>query len=439
MKEKLRTIIAAAVLAVAMLSGASAVNATVTAQPGVVLTPYNATGEKLTPDGQGKYTDPAYYTLTYTNPVIKAGEQYLVLIVSGEPGDNGSLPDITASTLQYINQTVADNGSVIFDEKIYPKALVDSVVLVTGKAMDFPLLAGTITVDATQGDKKDITGAAITLDNDSWEYTGSAIRPTINTIAVNGSDKALVAGVDYDAAYTNNVVAGTATVTVTGKGDYTGTTNKTFSITKNIHPTLTLGNLNQQVGSVTPVTATLSPADATAQITITYGNLPGSPNLPTAAGSYIVTASFAGNDNVAAVTQTGTLTITEKRPPQSSDSSGGGGGGGGSSSGGGGGGSSSGSTSSNRITSKSVTGGKISYSPQTYSTGDKITVTATPLKGYGLARLIVKDSSGKEIPTEKIQGNVFTFKMPSGKVTVDAEFVKSGDTDTPESPDTPSE
>lgn len=56
-------------------------------------------------------------------------------------------------------------------------------------------------------------------------YTGEAI--TVD-IAING----LQAGVDYEVSYTDNINAGTATVTVTGIGKYTGTLTKTFTIAK---------------------------------------------------------------------------------------------------------------------------------------------------------------------------------------------------------------
>lgn len=42
----------------------------------------------------------------------------------------------------------------------------------------------------------------------------------------------LTEGTDYTVAYSNNVNAGTATVAITGIGDYTGKTEKTFSISK---------------------------------------------------------------------------------------------------------------------------------------------------------------------------------------------------------------
>lgn len=78
-----------------------------------------------------------------------------------------------------------------------------------------------------------ITEASITDDMianiPSVTYNTKAHTPEV-TVTFNGSK--LKAGKDYDVAYTNNINAGTATVTVTGKGNFTGTASKTFTINK---------------------------------------------------------------------------------------------------------------------------------------------------------------------------------------------------------------
>ena len=78
-----------------------------------------------------------------------------------------------------------------------------------------------------------ITEASITDDMianiPSVTYNTRAHTPEV-TVTFNGSK--LKAGKDYDVAYTNNIKAGTATVTVTGKGNFTGTASKTFTINK---------------------------------------------------------------------------------------------------------------------------------------------------------------------------------------------------------------
>ena len=78
-----------------------------------------------------------------------------------------------------------------------------------------------------------ITEASITDDMianiPSVTYNTRAHTPDV-TVTFEGST--LEAGKDYGVAYTNNINAGTATVTVTGKGNFTGTASKTFTINK---------------------------------------------------------------------------------------------------------------------------------------------------------------------------------------------------------------
>ena len=73
-----------------------------------------------------------------------------------------------------------------------------------------------------------ISGAMI-ANIPSVTYNTRAHTPDV-TVTFEGST--LEAGKDYDVAYTNNINAGTATVTVTGKGNFTGTASKTFTINK---------------------------------------------------------------------------------------------------------------------------------------------------------------------------------------------------------------
>ena len=58
-------------------------------------------------------------------------------------------------------------------------------------------------------------------------YTGSALKPKV-TVTLGGVT--LAEGRDYTLSYSSNVNAGTARVTATGKGDYTGSTSTTFQI-----------------------------------------------------------------------------------------------------------------------------------------------------------------------------------------------------------------
>ena len=71
-----------------------------------------------------------------------------------------------------------------------------------------------------------ISGASVSSIAEQ-AYTGSAVRPTP---AVKLGSKTLKSGTDYTLSYKANTKAGTATVTVTGKGNYAGTKSVTFRI-----------------------------------------------------------------------------------------------------------------------------------------------------------------------------------------------------------------
>lgn len=75
-----------------------------------------------------------------------------------------------------------------------------------------------------------IARADVAVAGESFIYTGSPITPAVSVTLKNGTQ--LMKDRDYTLAYTNHTNAGTATVTVTGIGNYIGTAKKTFVISK---------------------------------------------------------------------------------------------------------------------------------------------------------------------------------------------------------------
>lgn len=115
-----------------------------------------------------------------------------------------------------------------------------------------------------------------------YTYTGKAIEPISVTHTENWlSEK-------FTITYENNINVGEASVCLSGGGivcpdsdiNIGGTIISNgemfditvpFTIAKAAEHTLTLNDLNQTTGSLKPVTATISPVDPTAQITVEYG------------------------------------------------------------------------------------------------------------------------------------------------------------------------
>ena len=73
----------------------------------------------------------------------------------------------------------------------------------------------------------DISEASVSAPDGNYTYTGIAFTPALT---VQQGGKTLTEGTDYTAAYSDNINAGTATVTVTGKGNYTGKAEGSFTI-----------------------------------------------------------------------------------------------------------------------------------------------------------------------------------------------------------------
>ncbi|MGI6033359.1 MAG: fibronectin type III domain-containing protein [Coriobacteriales bacterium] len=85
--------------------------------------------------------------------------------------------------------------------------------------------SGTVTKEFTIA-AKDLSDATVNSIADQT-YTGSAIEPAVT---VEDGSTTLADGTDYTVSYGNNTNAGTAAATVTGKGNYSGTITKNFTI-----------------------------------------------------------------------------------------------------------------------------------------------------------------------------------------------------------------
>ena len=76
-------------------------------------------------------------------------------------------------------------------------------------------------------DRRSITSAAVTLSASSYTYNGKAKTP--GTTVKLGSTT-LKEKTDYTVTYKSNKNVDTATVKITGRGNYKGTVSKTFLI-----------------------------------------------------------------------------------------------------------------------------------------------------------------------------------------------------------------
>ena len=125
-------------------------------------------------------------------------------------------------------------------------------------------------------------------------YTGAKLRPDV-TVRVG---TAVLSASDFTASYKDNVNAGVATVTVTGKGNYTGTASGTFAINpKDLSKasiTLSATKLTYSGKAQKPTVKTVKVGSATlvkgTDFTVSYQDAKSS-----AAGTYTVTVKGKGN------------------------------------------------------------------------------------------------------------------------------------------------
>ena len=163
--------------------------------------------------------------------------------------------------------------------------------------------------------RTDISTVTVTPAQTSYTYTGSAIEPAVT---VTLGQATLTKNTDYTVAYSNNVNAGTATITVTGVRKYKGEATKNFAINK-ATPTVSFSKAayNGEVGlSFQAPTATTSPNG----LTVTYASsktdvatVNGSTGAVTIVdeGQTTITATFAGNANYVAASASYTLTVVD--------------------------------------------------------------------------------------------------------------------------------
>ena len=237
-------------------------NVTQIAKQKITVNPKALTANMVQPIASRPYTGSAIeptVTVNVGNKTLTAGTDYTVtykdntdvgtakVIVTGKGNYTGSVEakfNITAKALTA--SMVRDIAAQTYTgSPIVPGLTVKDGETALSKDTDYTvkyqnnLNAGTATVTLTgKGNyagsveiKFNITAKALTAsmvrDIAAQTYTGSPIVPGLT---VKDGETALSKDTDYTVKYQNNLNAGTATVTLTGKGNYSDSVSKTFTI-----------------------------------------------------------------------------------------------------------------------------------------------------------------------------------------------------------------
>ena len=225
-------------------------------------TEFTYNGEEQTPtvtvkDGSAVLVENTDYTLAFTNNVNAGTATVTATGMGNYTGTKTATYTITPAVLTEV--TLAET-SLVYNQYLQTV----SVSSVKADNLDVPesdyevtgnsgTNVNTYTVTVTG--KNNFTGEVtaqfsivaadatalfdITLDNDVFDADGTEQKPVVT---VKDGDATLMAGTDYTLSFENNVNVGTATVTVTGKGNYEGTKTAQFTIVRDMSTVFSEGN-----------------------------------------------------------------------------------------------------------------------------------------------------------------------------------------------------
>ena len=190
---------------------------------------------KITITGKGSYTNS--YDVDFTiNPADLDGVTISSIPDQTYNGDQIT-PDVTVKkgniTLvkytDYTVSTVPPTPANVGSYKLIITALRDSSF---SGSREVPFKIVPKSLSGATFDIGETTGGSFT-EKTSFDYTGSNVEPATRVIVNLSRSRAtetLTAGTDYTVSYSNNAAVGVGTVTIKGKGNYTGTLSKTFTI-----------------------------------------------------------------------------------------------------------------------------------------------------------------------------------------------------------------
>lgn len=364
-----------------------------------------------------------------------AGTAVITVRAEAVPGQYAAGSQTCEITVEQRPVTIS---GITADDKVYDGTTAAATnctsAMIAGKieSDDLTVTAIGSFADANVGEDKTVTLTELTLSGtDAGNYTLAAEGQQTTTSATISKNENPVLTLGNLSQTEGNVTAVTAELTPADPAAevkiYYGTEETTTETTENIAELPEGVEVGVPVETTKTVTDELTGIEIEQKIVTTYREVTDSETgavtytmernvtgivyteeVPSAIGTYPVAAVFAGNDNIAAVTETGTMTISS-RP---STSTGGGGGGGGS------------ATATYTITAEAGEGGTISPESARVKSGEDQTFTITADEGYEIADVLVDGESVGAVSS-------YTFENVRAKHTISAEFERTGEPSEP--------
>ena len=288
-----------------------------------------------------------------------------------------------------------------------------------------PTAAGSYTVKATFPETENYNAVTATADFTITKatYNMTDVKFEDASYTYDGSEKTLtISGtlptgvtVAYETNKLTNAgsVKATAKFTIEDSNNYCaiGDMTATLTITK-AKPTVSISAKPDSLRGGGKVTLTVAgvPSEGTALVTcdngITVDNANGtySAVLPNRTVDYTFTLNYTGveNGNYSDATDTCTVSVTRRHTSSV--------------------------TPGNTVSVPSTPNGTVTVNPSTASKGETVTITTKPSEGYELGSIEVLDKNGDSLKLKDLGNGKYSFVMTDGKVSVEAEFVKTAAT-----------
>lgn len=192
------------------------------------------------------------YVKNFCAPLVSAGYQGGIYASKAWLTDFFNMSDLTAYSTWVAQWSTSTSYANNYDFWQYSES-GDVNGISTAVDCNFWYTDTNLSGSATVSDATALTSAntTVTLGYTTIPYSGSAKKPSVKVVY---NDTTLTSGTDYTVAYSNNKEPGTATVKVTGTGNYSGTLSKTFKITALTTPYVTTGKVNYRTGCGTNYT-----------------------------------------------------------------------------------------------------------------------------------------------------------------------------------------
>ena len=255
----------------------------------------NAGTGKVTITGKGNYTGTKIvnFTINKRTLTVKA-EAKSKTYGAGDPGLTYTYSNqVSGQTPKFSGALSRAEGENVGTYAINKNTLVlvdNSPFLANNYTLSY--VGTNLTITA-----KNASTFTATLNPTSYTYDGTEKKPSVT---VKDGENLLAVGTDYSFVYSDNINAGTGKVTITGKGNYTGTKVLNFTINKRA---ITV--------KASDVTKTYDGAALTnAAVTLTEGTLVSGQSLTATATGSITNVGSTANTVSSAVVKSGTTDVS---------------------------------------------------------------------------------------------------------------------------------